>query len=61
MGGVSILRGWGQIVEKFRGGGVFILKCLNVRNSMYWRGGAVSLGLGGCGMGGVGNDLTIVR
>ena len=25
--GVSILRGWGQIVEKFRGGGVFILKC----------------------------------
>jgi hypothetical protein len=28
---------------------------------MYWRGGAVSLGLGGCGMGGVGLDLTIVR
>jgi hypothetical protein len=32
-----------------------------VRNSMYWRGGAVSLGLGGCGVGGVGLDLTIVR
>lgn len=40
---------------------MFYFEVLNVRNSMYWRGGAVSLGLGGCGMGGVGNDLTIVR
>jgi len=48
-------------VEKFRGGGVFLMRRWNARNSMYWRGGAVSLDLGGCGMGGVGLDLTIVR
>lgn len=53
-GGCFYIEGWGQIVEIFiGGGGGFYFEVLNVRNSMYWRGGAVSLGLGGCGMGGV--------